>query len=145
MALVAALFIANALLARQGERGLSVYWLTSLLLPGALAAHLSVTKGTRNAESWAGEGALAGVLAANVAASVWVVWLAVATATTDWEQYARQVGPEIAYAVRDAALPATVALAALAVALAYAGCAVAGWLGAALYTLLREVASRGKG
>src|SRR6266478_1096358 len=101
MALVAALFISNGLLVRGGGHGLSGYWLLTLLLPGALAAQLSAPRGTQNAWPWWKESLLAGAMAGHVAAAVWFIWLVVAVQTTDWAQYALQVGQEIAYAVRD--------------------------------------------
>jgi hypothetical protein len=143
MALVAALFIANGLLLRNGGRGLSAAWLLTLALPGALATYLSVARGTQYAGSWAKESVLAGAMAGHLTAAVWVAWLAVGVTTTDWAQYSLQVGPQTANAVRDAALPATIVASVAAVMVAYAGCVSAAWLGAAGYVALRELFRRG--
>jgi hypothetical protein len=142
MALVAALFIANSLLERESGRGLGAYWLAVLLLPGVLAARLSYSRGTPYAESWSREAVLAGVIEGNLVAAVWVVWLAVGVATTNWAQYAQQVGQQVGDLVRDAALPVTIGVALVAVAVAYAGCVFAAWLGAGIYNMLHAAISR---
>jgi hypothetical protein len=139
MLVVSALALAHAVLASQGA-GLGVGWLVLLLVPGALAAHLergSAGVGEQDAEGMAG--LRAGIVTAHFAALLLPAWVVVAAITINWERYAAQVGPGAAYVVRDAALPATVLLVALAVAVAYVGCGVAGLLGGLAYSVVRNL------
>ncbi|HEY0069137.1 MAG TPA: hypothetical protein VGE04_04125 [Chloroflexia bacterium] len=139
MLVVSALALAHAVLGSQGA-GLGAGWLVLLLVPGALDAHLergSAGAGEQDAEGTAG--LRAGIVTAHFAALLLSAWVVVAVLTTDWERYAAQVGPEAAYAVRDAALPATVLLVVLAVAVAYVGCGVAGLLGGLAYSVVRNL------
>jgi hypothetical protein len=113
-------------------------WLVLLLVPGALAAHLERgNAGEHDAEGMAG--LRAGIVTAHFVALLLSAWVVVAAFTTDWERYAAQVGPGAAYAVRDAALPATVLLVVLVVAVAYVGCGVAGLLGDLAYSVVRNL------
>lgn len=137
MALVAVLYMAYALLLQERGRGLSAAWLLLLLLPGALAAHLCLRSGMQHVSLK--EVALSGFITAHVAAGVQIAWLVIAVATTDWGHYAQQVGPEIAYAVRDLAIPATALAAGIAVVVTYAGCIGANLLGFAIYGALRAM------
>ena len=139
-ALVAALYVAHALLLKWRGQGLGAVWLLLLLLPGAVAAYICLRRGIQYKA--AQEGVWAGVITAHAAAAIQVIWLVWAVATTDWEAYARAVGPEIAYAVRDMAAPATALAIALGAALTYAGCAGASWLGALMYTTIRDALAR---
>ena len=138
--LVAGLAMLNAWLASQGG-GLDAGWLLLLLAPGMLAAHLERAEaGVEFDPDREGiSGLKAGIVTAHVAAPLMLVYLVVAVVTTDWEQYATQVGPGIAYAVRDAAVPATAVLSLLAAAIVYAGCGVAGLLGDLVYSLVRNL------
>jgi TRAP-type C4-dicarboxylate transport system permease large subunit len=133
---VVALFVAGGLLVMDGGKGLSPVWLVTLLLPGALAAHLSLRGGSRY--SWAKEAVLTGAITASVVAVVWTVWLIIAVATTDWTLYAQQAGQQIASAVREVAAPATVLLALVGAVIAYMGCVLASLIGAAIYATLRD-------
>lgn len=132
-----ALFIANGLLSADGGRGLSPVWLVTLLLPGAVAAHLALRSDARY--SWAKEAALTGGITGSVVAVVWAVWLIIAVAGTDWTSYAQQAGPEIANAVREAAVPATALAVLISAVVAYIGCVLTSLIGAAVYAALREV------
>lgn len=137
MLLVAALYIAHALLLQGRGRGLNAAWLSLLMLPGALSAHLCVRRGILHAPTK--EAMLAGLITGHVAAGVQVAWLVIAVATTDWTLYAQQVGPDIAYAVRDLAVPATALAAVIAIVVTYAGCIGASLLGFAVYVALRGI------
>jgi Na+/H+ antiporter NhaC len=137
MLLIASLYVAHALMSRSGEGDLSAAWL-ALLLPGALAAHLSWSQG--RPEEAAREGGMAGLLMGHFAAALLVSVLLVSVATTDWADYAAQVGPQIAEGVREAAIPAILVVGAITALVAYAGCALAGWLGALAYIAVRHLA-----
>ncbi len=139
MAIVAVLMVAQELLTHARGVGLGAWWLLLLLLPGALAAHMEWRRGRASEEAAAGAGLRAGVITAHMAAPLLIVLLVIGVITTDWARYAGQVGPEVADAAHDAALPATVLLGILAVTLAYIGCAVAGLTGALLYAGLRHM------
>lgn len=141
MLLIASLYVAHALMSRSGESGLSASWLALLLLPGALAAHLSCRQD--KPEEAAREGGMAGLTMGHFAAALLVSVLLVSVATTDWTGYAAQVGPQIAEGVREAAIPATLVVGAIAALTAYAGCALAGWVSALAYIAVRHLA-RGK-
>lgn len=130
MLLVAALYVAHAWLVSRGSGGLGAGWLAMPVVPGAVAAHLC-RRGMQSASEK--EGALAGVLTAHFASALQVAVLTVAVLTTNWDSYAAQVGPRVAASVRDASLPATLAVAVVVVALTYAWCVFAGWLGALVY------------
>jgi hypothetical protein len=142
MLLIASLYLTHALLARSHGAGLSGAWLALLLLPGALAAHLSWRQG--ESEGAAKEGGMAGLLMGHFAAALLVTVLLIGAATTDWTAYATQVGPQIAESVREAVIPATLVVGAITALVAYCGCALAGWLGALAYIALRRVPG-GKG
>src|SRR5207248_9666302 len=119
MSLVAALYIAHAVLLSLGGRGLPAVSLFALALPGALAAHICRLRGVQGDSEK--EGALSGLVTAHFAGALQVCVLFLAVLTIDWERYARQVGPELAAGVRDAALPAAGMLAAVTVVVTYAG------------------------
>jgi hypothetical protein len=149
MIVVAGLYVANALLLASGSAGLLAAWLVLLVLPGALAAHLSIRQGTpERAEAEAVRG---GLLTGHFALALQLSVLAIAVVQVDWQQYAAQVGENISSMVRDNALPAVAVTAALLVPLTYVGCAVAGWLGAVVYSALarrdaeQEQRERGEG
>lgn len=131
MLLVAALYVAHAWLVSRGSGGLGAGWLAMLVVPGAVAAHLCRRRGMQSASEK--EGALAGVLTAHFASALQGAVLTVAVLTTDWDSYAAQVGPQVTASVRDASLPATLAVAVVVVVLTYAWCVFAGWLGALVY------------
>lgn len=134
MLVVAALYAAHALLVTGGGRGLGPGWLVLLAVPGAAAAHMARQRGIpRQAETEAVRG---GLLAGHFAVALQLCVLAGAVASVDWQRYAAQVGENIAYGVRDSALPAAVVTAALLVPLTYIGCVGAGWLGAVAYSAL---------
>ena len=134
MLVVAGLYVTHALLVASGGTGLAPGWLALLLLPGALAAHLSMRQGKpEQAEAEAMRG---GLLAGTFAVALQLSVLAIAVAQVDWQSYAAQVGENIARIVRDNAIPAAAVTAALLVPLTYVGCAGAGWLGAVLYSAL---------
>ena len=139
MLLIAGLYVTHALLARPGGGGgLSAAWLVMLLLPGALAAHLSWRR-NKQGEA-AKEGGAAGLLMGHFAAVLLVSMLLVGVATTDWGAYAVQVGPQIAEGVRGAAIQVMLVVGAITALVAYAGCALAGWVGALAYTTIRQLA-----
>jgi Na+/H+ antiporter NhaC len=142
MLLVASLYVAHALMFRSHEEGLSAAWLALLLLPGALAAHLSWRQD--KPEEAAREGGMAGLLMGHFAAALLVSVLLVGVATTDWTGYAAQVGPQVAEGVRDAAIPAVIVVGAITAIIAYAGCVLAGWLGAVAYITIRNLAGHVK-
>jgi hypothetical protein len=132
MALVAALYIAHALLLKLTGQGLGAPWLLLLALPGALAAHLARRHGRQyNPER---EGALAGLLTAHFAASLQVIVLVIGVLNVDWASYAAQVGPDIGNGVQAMAGPATAVASAVLVAVTYTGCILASWIGALAYT-----------
>jgi hypothetical protein len=134
MLVVAGLYVADGLLVARGGSGLSVGWLALLAAPGMLAAYLSIRQGSpHKAEAEAVRG---GLLTGHFAITLQMAVLVVALAQVDWQRYAAQVGENIAYAVRDSALPAVGVIAALLVPLTYLGCVGAGWLGAAAYSAL---------
>ncbi|HYP40938.1 MAG TPA: hypothetical protein VEX13_11320 [Chloroflexia bacterium] len=136
MLLIASLYVAHALLARAGG-GLSAIWLALLLLPGALAAHLSWRHG--EPEDAAREGGMAGLMMGHFAAALLVSVLLVSVASTDWTAYATQVGPQIAQDVREAAIPATLVVGAITALVAYAGCTLIGCVGAIAYIAIRHL------
>lgn len=129
MALIATLYCVHMLLVTAGAEGLGVGWLLLLVLPGALAAHLS-RHSPAQAERY---GALGGIVTAHFAALLQVAALVIGVLTVDWARYAGQVGPQVAQGLREAALPATLVAGAALVVVTYAGCALAGWLGALAY------------
>jgi hypothetical protein len=132
MGLVAALYVAHAMLLKTTGHGLGAPWLLLLALPGVLAAHLSRRRGeTYNPER---EGALAGLLTAHFAAILQVVVLVIGVLTVDWPAYNAQVGPEIGDSVHAMAAPATAVAAVVLIAVTYTGCILASWLGALAYT-----------
>ncbi|HYO49531.1 MAG TPA: hypothetical protein VEW94_06735 [Chloroflexia bacterium] len=143
MLLIASLYLAHALLTWSGGSGLSVAWLVLLLLPGAFAAHLSWRQA--KLEEAAREGSMVGLLMGHFAAALLVSLLLVGVATTDWADYAGQVGPQIAEGVREASIPAVIVVGAITAIIAYAGCVLAGWLGAVAYIAVRRVAGGAKG
>ena len=135
MALVAALYMAHAMLLKLTGEGLALPWLLLLVLPGVLAAYLSVrSRGKYSAER---EGALAGLLSAHFAAILQVVVLVIAVLNIDWPTYISQVDREIApgvgNGVREMAAPATAVASLVLIAITYTGCIVASWLGAVVY------------
>jgi hypothetical protein len=131
MLVVAALYVAHALLVANGGEGLIAGWLALLAVPGAVAAHVARRQGI--AEQAEGEAVHGGLLAGHFAVALQLCVLAVAVFSVDWARYAAQVGQTIAGAVRDQALPAVVVTAAVLVPLTYVGCAGAAWLGAVAY------------
>ncbi|MBF6613159.1 MAG: hypothetical protein IVW55_08530 [Chloroflexi bacterium] len=137
MALVAALYVVYSRILQWTGDELGLSWLLALLLPGVLAGHLSLWR-DNDSELAAREGALAGAITAHFAALLLLSLLALGVLNTDWAHYARQVGPEIASAVHDAALPAAIVAGAITAGITYAGCTLAGWLGALVYVAARE-------
>lgn len=137
MIVVAALTVAQEMLVHARGEGLGAGWLLLLLVPGVLAAHLIWRRGGCNQEAAVRSGLRSGIITGHLAAPLLAVLLLVAVATTDWARYAGQVGPEIADTVHSAAWSATPFLGILAAMLGYAGCAVAGFVGALIYTGLR--------
>lgn len=137
---VAAMLLANAWLSSLGS-GLGAGWLLLLLAPGALTAHLERNEAgdSFDPDMEGTSGLKAGIVTAHLVAPIMLIYLVVAVATVDWEQYATQVGPEIAYAVRDTAIPALAPLSLLALAVVYLGCGVAGLLGDLLYSVVRNL------
>jgi hypothetical protein len=135
MGLVATLYAAHALLVARGG-GLHPVCLLILVGPGALAAHLSWARGMAHAAIR--EGARSGLLMAHFAAGLQVSVLALNVLNVDWARYAGQVGSQVAEAVRDAALPATLVAGAAVVAITYAGCVPAGSIGSQLYAVTRR-------
>ena len=134
MVVVAALYVAHALLVASGGEGLLAPWLVLLVVPGMVAADIADRQGIPSqAEEEAVRG---GLLVGHFAVALQLSVLAIAVARVDWQRYAAQVGESIANAVRDNALPATVVTAALLVPLTYVGCAGAAWLGAVVYTAI---------
>ena len=130
MVLVAALYLAHALLLKLTGHGLGALWLLSLVLPGALAALLSLRSGAYDPER---EGVLAGILTAHFAAALQVAVFVIAVLNVDWSAYDAQVGPEIGNRVHDAVIPATAIASVVLVAVTYTGCIFASWLGALAY------------
>ncbi len=131
MALVVALYIAHALLIKGGGSGLSVWWLSLLVLPGVLAAYLSRRTGsTFSAER---EGVFAGILTAHFASLLQVVVLIIAVLNIDWSAYALMVGPEISSGVRAMSVPATAVASIALIAVTYTGCIFASWIGALVH------------
>src|SRR5436190_13920860 len=86
MCLVAALYIAHAVLLDLRGRGLPAASLLALALPGALAAHVCRLRGVRDDSEK--EGALSGLVTAHFAAALQVCVLFLAVLTLDWERYA---------------------------------------------------------
>ena len=131
MVLVAALYIAHALSLKATGHGLSVAWLLLLVLPGVLAAHLSCRVGAQySAER---EGFVAGALTATFASLVQVAVFIIGVLNIDWATYSAQVGPDIGNGVREMVVPAAAVASAVLVAITYAGCTFASWLGALAY------------
>jgi hypothetical protein len=133
MVLVAALYIAHALSLKFTGHGLSVAWLLLLVLPGALAAHLVRRAGAGAQYSAESEGIAAGVLTATFASLVQVVVFMIGVLNIDWAAYSAQVGPDIGNGVREMVVPAAAVASVVLVAITYAGCTFAGWLGAVAY------------
>ena len=132
--MVAALYFADGALRASGGGGLPLPGLALLLGPGALAAWLARRRGTPGeAEK---EGVLAGLVTAQFASALLVVALVVEALNIDWVTYESQVGAEIAGSVRDAIVPAVAVAGLASLAVVYAGCVVAGWLGALIYNRL---------
>lgn len=123
-------------LVTQRGTGLAAWWLLLLLAPGVTAAHLERLHA--NAPAWAA-GARAGLVTGHLAALLLIVWLVIGVLTTDWTAYGEKVEPETAGAVHAAAIPATTLLGLVTAAVAYAGCVLAGLLGALLYAGLRNM------
>jgi len=140
MLVVAALYAAHWLVFATTGQGLPPVALLALCLPGVVAAHICAVRGMDAATEK--EGALAGVVTACLAAPLQVIVLVWGVLNTDWARYAAQAGPDVAAAVRAAALPATILLAVVAVAITYAGCTVAALLGALTYSGVRRVITR---
>jgi hypothetical protein len=139
MALVAVLYVTNSLL-MVGGGILNPAWLLVLTLPGALAGQLSWTRGTPHVAMR--EGMRAGLLMAHFASALQVLVLALGVLNVDWARYASQVGPRAAEGVRGAALPAALVTGVIIVGVTYAGCVLAGWLGARIYHLMRRSGGR---
>jgi hypothetical protein len=128
MALVAALYVAHAMLLKATGHGLGAPWLLLLVLPGALAAYISRRQGEKyNPER---EGAQAGLLTAHFAAILQVVVLVIGVLSVDWPAYDAQVGSEIGDSVHAMAVPATAVAVVVLIAVTYTGCILASWLGA---------------
>jgi len=133
MVLVAALYVAHALSLKITGHGLSVAWLLLLVLPGALAAHLARRAGAGAQHSAESEGIVAGALTATFAALVQVAIFVIGVLNIDWVAYSAQVGPDIGNGVREMVVPATAVASVVLIAITYAGCTFAGWLGALAY------------
>jgi len=132
MALVAALYVAYAMVLKTTGHGLGAPWLLLLVLPGILSAHLSRRGGEQyNPER---EGALAGLLTAHFAVILQVVVLVIGVLNVDWAAYDAQVGPDIGNTVHAMAWPATAVATVVLIAVTYTGCILASWLGALAYT-----------
>jgi hypothetical protein len=131
MVLVAALYVAHALLLKITGHGLGVPWLLSLVLPGALAARLSRKAGAHNDPER--EGVRAGLLISHFATLLQVTIFVIGVLNVDWAAYNAQVGPEIGNRVHETALPATAVASVVLVAVTYTGCIFASWLGALAY------------
>jgi hypothetical protein len=131
MVLVAALYMAHALLLKLDGEGLAAPWLLLLVLPGTLAAHLS--RRARERYSPEGEGVLAGLLTAHFAAILQIIVLVIGVLNVDWTAYNTMVGPGIGNGVRAMAVPATVVASVAMIAVTYTGCVLASWLGALAY------------
>jgi len=132
--MVAGLYGFPALLGRGGWPGVAGF--PALLLPGALAAHLS-SRGTTFAPLK--EGALAG-LVTSLGAAALEIWAFVAgVGAIDWATYSAQVGPEAAGEVRGALAALTVIGVVLALVICLAGCSFAGWLGSLVYLFARSL------
>ncbi len=131
MVLVAALYMAHAMLLKLNGAGLGAPWLLLLVLPGVLAAHLS----RRASELYSAEreGVLAGLLTAHFASILQIIVLVISVLNVDWAAYSAQVGPDIGNGVRAMAVPATVVASLVMVAVTYTGCVLASWLGALAY------------
>ena len=140
MLLVAALYIAYALLLRSSGRGLGPGWLLTLCLPGALAAHLCWLRGKEDSSGT--EGVLSGLVTATFASVLQACVLLIAVLNVDWTRYAAQVGPEIVGGVREAAIPIAVILAIVTAAVTYAGCILAAWFGSLAYIATRKTLKR---
>jgi len=131
MALVAALYMAHALLLSLDGAGLGAPWLLLLVLPGTLAAHLSRRERSRyNAER---EGIIAGLLTAHFASILQVIVLVISVLNIDWTTYSAMVGPDIGNGVHAMVVPATAVASVVMVAVTYIGCVLASWLGALAY------------
>ena len=136
MVLVSELYVAHALLLKVQGHGLEAPWLLTLVLPGALAAHMARTSGDdRNLEQ---EGALAGLLTAHFAAILQVAVLVISVFNIDWASYTAQVGSDVANGVHGMVIPATAVASVVLIGVTYTGCILASWLGALAYkTILR--------
>jgi len=131
MLLVAALYVAHALLLKISGNGLAAPFLLLLVLPGVLAAHLARQADAHDDPER--EGALAGLLTAHFAALLQVAVFIIAVQNVDWVAYNAQVGPDIGNGVRQMAIPATAVATIVLVAVTYTGCVLASWLGALAY------------
>lgn len=139
MLVVLALTLVHGFLNSQG-REMGAGWLVLLLAPGVLAAHLERTgTGVRNLDNESMAGLRAGVVTAHFTALLMSAWSVMAAISIDWARYAEQVGPEVAYVVRDAAVTATVLLVLLAVMLSYVICGATGLLGDLAYSMVRNL------
>jgi len=137
--MVAGLYGLPALLGKGGWPGAAGF--PALLLPGVLAAILS-ERGTTFAPLK--EGALAGLVTGGGAATL-EVWAFVAgVLQIDWARYGAQVGQDVAAQVRGAIVPVTSIGIVIALVVCLAGCTSMGWLGAAGYTLLRDLRRSGR-
>jgi hypothetical protein len=131
IALAIVLYIVDAALKAGGSGGVGAYWLLLFVLPGVLAALVAHRRGmSQDSEK---EGALAGLITAHFIAALVVVSLIEGVLAIDWTQYAAQAGEQTAQVVKAAIVPATVVAGIATLALVYAGCVLASWLGAAVY------------
>jgi hypothetical protein len=131
MVLVAALYMAHALLLKLDGEGLGAPWLLLLVLPGMLAAHLSRRASERYSPE--GEGVLAGLLIAHFAAILQIIVLVISVLNVDWAAYSVLVGSDIGNGVHAMAVPATAVASVVMIAVTYTGCVLASWLGALAY------------
>ena len=90
------------------------------------------------------EGALAGLVTGGGAATLEVWALVAGVLQIDWATYGAQVGQDVAAQVRGAIVPVTSIGIVLALVVCLAGCTLMGWLGAAGYTLLRDLRRSGR-
>lgn len=132
IALAIVLYVVDAALKAGGADGIGVYWLLLFLLPGALAAAVAHKRGLpQEAEK---EGAFAGLITAHFIAALILVALAEGVLSINWAQYAAQAGEQVADGVKAAIVPATAIAGIVSIAVIYAGCVAASWLGAAVYS-----------
>src|SRR5438270_565088 len=130
--LICLFYIVDSILIAGGGSGLGLFWIALLVLPGLLAAWVSRRRGRPNVAER--EGALAGLTTAHFAAALTVIALIEGVLDIDWTQYSAQAGVQVASAVKAAIVPAAVITGLVSVALIYAFCTLAGWLGAVIIT-----------